>query len=300
MVGGAARGATIGESEPVETSVEGVLFGVSPNWTCGEGREGGGIDEGLAGAVWIHRVQLNVACSKGVPGRDRSAVSGDVDEVVEEVSPQDIGLLEQVGRSQVNAQVVDYHAFGIARLNPLHLHSEVAASKDVPGECLSGLPEGVDCNGGAEGCGLVAVVSVEKGQLEAVGRNQLDEPLEINSKGDCLPRSATAQAVDGQGIVFVSYLQEVVPEYIANRCGDSECVGWRGGRAGLEDATKVGVVGVVGAIIFLSCGDVADIGRSSSYDIKSGEVVSRITDGIVTLIKIDIFRHEDVDFELAA
>ena len=225
--------------------------------------------------------------------------------MVEETSSQDVGLLEQVGRSQVDAQVVDYHAFGIARLNPLHLHSEIAIGKDVPGEGLTGLPEGVDGDGGSEGGRLgahrlVAVVSVEKGQLEAVGRSQLDEPLKVESQGDFLPGSATSQVVDRQGIIFVSYLQEVFPEDFVVRCGDREGVGWRGGTAGLEDATEVGVVGVVGAVIFLGRGDVTDVGRSSSCDIEPGEVVSNIADGIVSLIKLDIFRHEDVDFELAA
>ena len=92
----------------------------------------------------------------------------------------------------------------------------------------------------------------------------------------------------------------MVPEDFVVRCGDREGVGWRGGTAGLEDATEVGVVGVVGAVIFLGRGDVTDVGRSSSCDIEPGEVVSNIADGIVSLIKLDIFRHEDVDFELAA
>ena len=41
---------------------------------------------------------INATYSKGVPGCDCSAVSRDVDEVVEEISPQDVGLLDQVGR----------------------------------------------------------------------------------------------------------------------------------------------------------------------------------------------------------
>ena len=90
--------------------------------------------------------------------------------MVEKTSPQDVGLPDQAGRSRVDAQVVDDHAFGVTRLYPFHLHSEVTASKDVPGEGLGGLPEGVDGDGGPEGGRLgahrlVAVAAVEEGQL---------------------------------------------------------------------------------------------------------------------------------------
>ena len=185
--------------------------------------------------------------------------------MVEEISPQDVGLLDQAGRPRVDAQVVDNHALGVARLHPFHLHSEVAVGKDVPGEGLSGLAEGVDGDCGSEGRRLgahrlVAVAGVEEGQLEAVGGNQLDEPLEVEGHGDGLPRSAAAQVVDRLSVIFVSHLQEVVPEDIPGLCGDGEGVGGRGGCAGLEDAAKVGVVGVVGAVVTLGHVDVADIG----------------------------------------
>ena len=65
--------------------------------------------------------------------------SSEVDEVVEETSPQDVGLLEKVGGSRIDAQVVDYHAFGVTRLDPLHLHSEIAIGKDVPGNTSEAL-----------------------------------------------------------------------------------------------------------------------------------------------------------------
>ena len=74
------------------------------------------------------------------------------------------------------------------------------------------------------------------------------------------------------GVGLVSQLQKRVPKYAPGRCGDGKGVGGRGGCAGLEDAAKVGVVGVVGAGVALRL--VPEVGRGAEGDAVLGQVVA--------------------------